>query len=262
MITEHTGRNFHPDGTPLTDDEVIELIRGETDTVLLSFSRGKDSIAAWLKLRPHFKRIVPYFMWIVPGLRFVEDSLKYYEDWFGERIYRVPHPQWYKMLREMVWQPAERLLFIEAMNLPKWTYDDCSRATARWAGLPDDTWTAHGTRMMDNLWRRANHKKSGAINWKRRTFGPIANMNKDELIETIASAGVTLPVDYHWFGCSFDAIDYKFSGAVRKHAPDDYAIMREWFPLIDLEIARYEGWDREQVEVDVGVVDGMQVCGA
>lgn len=229
----------------LTDRETMERIAQETDTILLAFSRGKDSIAAWIALTESglFKRIVPYFMWIVPHLRFVDESLDYYERALGTRIIRVPHFQFTKMLREMVWQPPERLLTIEAMNLPKLDYDKVQRMAARAAGLPEDTWTAHGLRMADSIWRHTAIKKTGAINFKRRTFTPIAHMTKDELVASIEDSGIKLPVDYHWFGCSFDAIDHKFSGPLRKYAPDDYAIIREWFPLIDLEIARYEGWE-------------------
>lgn len=228
----------------LTDQETMERIAQETDTILLAFSRGKESIASWLRLRESglFKRIVPYYMWIVPNLPFIDESLAYYERAFDTPIIRVPHFQFTKMLREMVWQPAERLLTIEAMNLPRLNYDKVQHMAARAAGLPEDTWTAHGLRMADSVWRHTSIKKSGAINWKRHVFTPIAHMTKDELISTIAASGIKLPVDYRWFGCSFDAIDYKFSGPLRKHRPDDYAIIREWFPLIDLEIARYEGW--------------------
>lgn len=45
----------------LTGEQVIETIRQQTDTITLAFSCGKDSIGAWLALKPHFKRIAPVF---------------------------------------------------------------------------------------------------------------------------------------------------------------------------------------------------------
>lgn len=229
-----------------TRDEVMQTIAAETDTILLAFSYGKDSIAAWLTLRESglFKRIIPYYMWIVPGLQFVERNLAYYEQWFDQRVIRVPHLQFYKMLREMVFQPPERCEIIEACNLPKkYGYDEAAQLAAEIAGLPKDTWTAHGIRSADSPWRRTTIQKTGAINQKRRTFTPIADMKKDELIGLLKRHNIKLPMDYQWFGCSFDAIDYKFTGAIKRHAPDDYALIREWFPLVDLEVARYEGFD-------------------
>lgn len=225
--------------------EIMATIASETDEILLAFSCGKDSIAAWLTLRESglFKRIIPYYMWIVPGLRFVEANLAYFEAWFGQRIIRVPHLQFYKMLREMVFQPPERCEIIEACNLPKkYGYDEAAHLAARIAGLPESTYAAHGIRMNDSLWRRTSIQKYGAINHKRRTFTPIHDMSKDELITLLKRHNVKLPIDYKWFGCSFDAIDYKFSGAIKRYAPDDFEVLRAWFPLIDLEIARYEGF--------------------
>ena len=73
-------------------------------TVLLAFSRGKDSVAAWLLMREYFTEIVPYFMYRVPDLSFEEDSLRYYEDYFGVKIMRLPHPSLWRMLRNNVFQ--------------------------------------------------------------------------------------------------------------------------------------------------------------
>jgi hypothetical protein len=41
-------------------------------TCILSFSCGKDAIAAWLELKRYFDNIVPVYMNLVPGLEFVE----------------------------------------------------------------------------------------------------------------------------------------------------------------------------------------------
>ena len=82
-------------------ERCIERIAETTDTVILSFSAGKDSIAAWLAIRPYFKRIVPYFLYIVPDLEFVEQSVRYYEDFFETRIYRMPHTSWFRMLKHL-----------------------------------------------------------------------------------------------------------------------------------------------------------------
>jgi len=46
--------------------ETIAEIRRHTDTCLLSFSRGKYSIAAWIELRRHFPRIEPFYCYRCP----------------------------------------------------------------------------------------------------------------------------------------------------------------------------------------------------
>jgi hypothetical protein len=96
------------DGTPLAGDDLLAALRDVTgDTVLLSFSRGKDSLAAWLHLREHF-RIIPYHLEWIPGLSFVESSLAYYEDVFQTHIIRLPHPLFYQYLRDYAWQTPDQ----------------------------------------------------------------------------------------------------------------------------------------------------------
>ena len=42
-------------------DEVCKSVSAEHPAVMLAFSGGKDSIAAWLAMRPYFSRIVPVY---------------------------------------------------------------------------------------------------------------------------------------------------------------------------------------------------------
>ena len=53
---------------------------------LLGFSRGKDSIAAWLYLRGFFSEVIPFHCSSIPHLSFVDESLDYYEDVFKTKI--------------------------------------------------------------------------------------------------------------------------------------------------------------------------------
>ena len=92
------------------------------DTCFLSFSAGKDSIAAWIQIRRYFKRVIPFYLYLVPGLEFIEAGIKYYEDFFQTEIMRLPHPSFWRMLRQFVYQPPERCPIIEEANLPNWDY--------------------------------------------------------------------------------------------------------------------------------------------
>ena len=46
---------------------------------------------------------------------------------------------------------------------------------------------------------------------------------------------IKLPIDYQWFGRSFDGIDMRFLGPLREHSPKDYQTLLDWFPLADLQ---------------------------
>lgn len=207
---------------------------------LLSFSLGKDSIGAWLKLRDHFDYILPYYLYPVPGLEFVEDSLLYYEQYFGTRILRLPHPSLYRWLNNFVFQPPERWRIIQELRLPEFDYDGINAVLKEDYNLPDPTYQANGVRMNDSLQRRTAMLTHGPLNEKRQTFCPVFDWTADDLYNAISKAGVKLPIDYKWFGRTFDGLDYRFLKPIKDNAPRDYQRILEWFPLADLEIFRRE----------------------
>lgn len=207
---------------------------------LLSFSCGKDSIGAWLRLRQDFDDILPYYLYPIPDLEFVEDSLTYYERYFGCHILRIPHPSLYRWLNNFVFQPPDRWPIIQDLNMPNFTYDDINAILKHDHQLPDPTYQASGVRMNDSLQRRTAMLTHGPLNERRQTFCPVFDWSADDLYHAIHRAGVNLPVDYLWFGRTFDGIDYRFLKPIKDHAPRDYQRILEWFPLADLEIFRYE----------------------
>lgn len=224
-------------------EEVIAEIREQTDTVLLSFSTGKDAIASALALRGKFKRVIPYYLYSVPGLEFIEASLAYYERelFGGEHIVRLPHPAMFRWLNNFVFQPPERCEIIERIGFPEIDYKDINAWLAEDQGYdPEVIFTATGVRAADSPFRRMHFVTRGAINWNSRLFYPVYDWNKDRLIDAIAQSGVKLPIDYQLFGRSFDGLDLRFLYPIKKHLPRDYAKIIEWFPLAELEIFRYE----------------------
>lgn len=222
----------------LSGEEVIGKIRAQTDTILLAFSCGKDSIAAWLACRPHFRRIVPYYMYLIPDLEFVERSLHYYEEWFGCRIIRVPHPSLYRMLNNFVFQSPEHCAVIERVNLANFEYLDMQDAIREHLGLGLECFVASGVRAVDSPYRMIALKRYGAISERKRQFFPVWDWRKQQVVDAIRESGVKLPVDYRLFGRSFDGIDYRFVAPIRRHFPNDYRRIQQWFPLVDLEILR------------------------
>lgn len=81
---------------------VREKLAADGRPVLLAFSCGKDSIAAWLAMRDMGIEVVPAYLYYVPGLRFVDEELDYFEQKFQTRIKRYPHPSLYRWLNNAV----------------------------------------------------------------------------------------------------------------------------------------------------------------
>ena len=217
-------------------------IRGKLteQPVALAFSRGKDAIAAWLALREAGVQVKPYYFYLVPGLmRFEAESLDYFEGFFGQRIARYPHPSIYRWLNRYTFQAPERLALIEAARLPEPSYSDMQRMILQDWGWPADTWFADGVRAADSPNRRASIKKHGPMKSHSHKVSPIWDWRRKHTFQVMADHGVTVPVDYAWFGRSFDGIDKRFTGPLSRLAPDDYQKLLEWYPLADLDQLRY-----------------------
>jgi hypothetical protein len=225
----------------LTGEQVIEQVKANSTTVLLAFSRGKDSIGAWLALRAAGLEVVPFHMYLVPGLGFVDRSLKYYEEFFGCRIRNYPHPSLYRWLNNFVFQAPENCRIIEAARLPMFDYDQLHTLIREDLELPAGAWVCSGVRAVDSPNRRAAVNRFGPMNHKRRMCWPVWDWNKDRLMGEIRKAGVRLPIDYRMFGRSFDGIDRRFAEPLKAWFPEDYDRLVSYFPLASIDIwrARY-----------------------
>ncbi len=221
-------------------DVVNKAVAAESGgSCLLSFSAGKDSLATWLALRPDFPRIVPVYCYLVPGLAWVEESLDYYEQWFGARIVRMPHPRLYAWLRSGLFQSPESLKLTSGRYWPHFTMDDVFRTVREDMGLPATTPTAIGVLASDTPMRRASCARTGPRNHTRRTWFPVYDWTGAARYETIRDSGCALPIDYQLFGRSFDGLQPLYLNAIAQHLPDDYARIREWFPMIDAARMRH-----------------------
>lgn len=219
--------------------EACRVVRKETDTVLLAFSSGKDSVVAWLRLRQIFPRVIPFYMFLVPDLHFVEVGLRYYEDYFGTKIHRVPHPSLYRMLDRDVYQPPDRLDITRRCRLPTFEHKELEQWVCEDFNLDRrKIFVATGIRAADTPHRRMFLARTGPIDWKNRRFYPVHDVNKATLILMMKKAGLKLPPDYAMFGRSFDGIGYQYLEPISRHYPKDFKRILDFFPLADLELFR------------------------
>ena len=231
-----------PDGWPLPSAELVPRVRDLAgDTLLLSFSMGKDSLAMWLYLREHF-RIIPYFLYWMPGLSFQERALDYYEDFFGCHIIRLPHPLLYGWLSQGCYMPPHMWAWMYAQNLWRYELADVDDLLAATLGL-DRPYTALGFRKNDNLDRYRLINQLGAVaprDGKRRYYYAIWDWNIEQVAGIINRHGVKLPDDYQYWGRTIAALHYQFLKPLSVHFPDDYARFLDWFPLLEAEFYRWE----------------------
>lgn len=228
-----------------SSDELCEKMAQECDTCLLAFSLGKDSVASWLQCRMYFKHIIPFYKYNIPQLDFVEDNLKYYEDFFGQHIYRFPHPNLYAMLYHGVFQTPLSMHRINSdpqsfIKPSDYTNDDVPALIRDFLGLSDNVYTAVGLRVSDSPMRRMNVKAHGAIIHNKQTFYPVYDWLKDRLLKEFDDAGVKLASDYQLWNNSFDGVSNKYISEIKEHYPQDFEKIKMFFPLVELDILRRE----------------------
>lgn len=223
-------------------DELCRQMAERNDGIcLLRFSCGKDAIASYIQLRRFFKEIIPVFHYMHPDLGFINKSLEYYEGIMGRHIFRVPNRMLYKHLNSGAFQTKASWAHINKMKLPNFDNDEVNDYIKDDLGLDRSVMTAIGVRAADSLnrWRTVN--KYGAVNEKKRTFYPVYDWDIKRLVSEIKESGIKLPIDYKLWGKSFDGQDYRFIKPLKDHFPEDYEKLKQLFPLLDVELKRYNG---------------------
>ena len=219
----------------------------ESGPVLLGFSRGKDSIAAWCALEDAGVDVIPFHLYRIPGLRFEAESIDYFQDAFKTRIYQLPHPYFWQSMVGYQFQTPERCATIDAAHVTPPTYEQIVDMLREYFGVPD-AWYVDGVSANNSLVRRTAIKTHGVMKPKHKKAHPIWDWALKDVRETIEGNSLELPPDYTWFaknpgkldGRSFDGLDARFLGPLKKFAPDDYQRLLDWYPLASTEADRWE----------------------
>lgn len=209
-------------------------------TCLLGFSRGKDSIAAWLYLRNFFDRIIPYTCVSIPHLGFVDRSLAYYEKWFGTKIERYWDPAAIRAIAGWEFQPLEDAEAIDGLDYWHYTKHDLEHLLRRKYDCPR-AWAAYGINQTDSIDRRIYVGQCRGRNDRRRTFYPTWDWKRCDIMAAIAEAGISLPEDYWLANRSFAGVpNNRHLARMTTQYPEDMRRVEVVFPFIRARLARVE----------------------
>lgn len=230
--------------TAETSAQLRERLRpADGSPTLVSFSRGKDAIAALLALRESGHDVRCYHLDLPPGLGFVDRSLARLEEsmHLGPTL-RLPHPALYRHVNAHTFHSPDMLDAAERSMIwgLRWTYADVVEAARLHFGLAPNAWVADGVRAADSPLRGIVLRKHGGANEKRRQFSAVWDWTADMVEAIIRRHGVRLPIDYRLWGRTWDGVDARFMGPLRDHLPDDYARVLEWYPMADIGLFREE----------------------
>lgn len=212
----------------------VQTAAALTDSVIVGFSGGKDSVVTLDLCIKHFKRVEAYFLYYVPGLSFQERMLQWAEQRYGIAIYRCPHWELAEFMRNGVWRPVD--LTIPTVSIKKF-----------YAYLREHFgayWIAGGERIADSIFRRATIKQRGTIDKLLGRIYPVAHFTKAHISAYIKINRLQVSEESRVLGFSFRSLQAKDMIKIRQHYPADFAKIKTMFPLVEAGIKHKEWYER------------------
>lgn len=221
------------------DNKIIKKLK-EQENVTIGFSLGKDSLACATILRNLNIKFTPFYFFHVPDLNFVNEQIKMYENHFGIKIIQMPHPMLYDRIRHQDYQCKLMADEMSSYDFPKMTFEDLIDIYMDDENITEKYYDVVGMRAAESFNRRKFFEKNGAIDDRNKKIYPIYNWKNKDVFDFLKENKVPLTKDYEIWNRSWDGVKYQFLFGVKKHYPNDYEKIKEFYPLIDLELIRYE----------------------
>lgn len=199
-----------------------------TDSVIVSYSGGKDSAVTLDLCKRHFAHVQVFFMYQIPGLSFQEAVLKWAEKRYSLEIYRIPHWELSHFYRSGSFaRPDAAVPIVNVKDI--YTHV---------RGVFDIHWISAGERCKDSMVRNAMIKKSGSIDVGRGRFFPIAYWSKEHITRYITRHQLKVSPESALLGHSFRSLQAKDLALVKTHYPLDYEKILKAFPEAAVTIER------------------------
>ena len=205
-----------------------------TDSVIVGFSGGKDSIVTLDLCFRYFKRVQAFFMYLVPGLEFQEKMLRWYENKYKTEIIRIPHFEVSEFLKYGSFTLYDQNVDVVGITD---TYEYIRQKT----GIH---WIAAGERCADSIVRNAMIKQSGSIDYKRGRFYPIAYWKKNDVLQYIKLRRLYLSPEQKKLGFSFRSLSGNELAVIKEHYPDDYKKILRVYPFAGAAVERFEKYGK------------------
>lgn len=205
-----------------------------TDSVIVGFSGGKDSIVTLDLCFRYFKRVVPFFMFLVPNLEFQEKMLRWYENKYNTEIIRIPHFEVSEFLKYGSFTLYDHDVDIVGITD---TYEYIRQKT----GIH---WIAAGERCADSIVRNAMIKQSGSIDYKRGRFYPIAYWKKNDVMQYIKHKKLYLSPEQKKLGFSFRSLAGSELAVIKENYPEDYKKILKIYPFAEAGVVRYQTYGK------------------
>lgn len=204
-----------------------------TDSVIVAFSGGKESIVVLDLCFKYFKHVQPYYMYICPNLSFQDKMIKWYENKYDTEIIQIPHMQVCEFFHYGSFRPPDPTFPVVSMND---IYDYIREKTGMY-------WIAVGERMDDSLIRRGRIHNSSSIDEDRGRLYPVAMWHKKEVLDYITYHRLYRDEYSRKAGFSFPNLAPPELKILKDNFPEDYEKILHLYPFADAGVKRLEAYN-------------------
>lgn len=198
--------------------------------IILSYSTGKDSLALWLYLLENDYEVVPVHYYIYPELPFRNEYMKYIKNKFNCDIPEFPSERYVSYVKCGVFQDKEQFDYSGELEINDYSKEEFDKYLLE---KYDCSEIAVGCKKNDSITRKRMKDKL-FIKY------PILEWSDQNVIDIIKKYEIKLPIDYVVFGCSLDGYTAKWTIPFKKHLPKDFEIIKNYMPLIEVDMKRYD----------------------
>jgi len=206
--------------------KVIEFLKTQTDSVVLFYSGGKDSLILLDLLSKSGLKVNLAFMYLVEGLGHVEKYIDWAEKKYNVKSKRYPHFMLSQYFNDNFCRfhekkvPVIKLGDIETQARNDFNCD----------------WIINGSKQADSLNRRLMLKTyfMNAINLDSKKAYPLSYWNKAMCLAYIKQHRLPMPINYGEKSNSSGVdLEYKCLKYLRDNYPDDYEKILKVFPFAE-----------------------------
>ena len=226
-----------------TLDIIAEMKRKGIKKVSLGFSTGKDSVFGMHILQANGIEVIPFYHYIIPDIKFIETNIQMYEDFFQTKIIRLPHPMLNDYIKYTYFQPLHKAANMSRYGTKHMGFQDIEQWYFKEAGLAPVEYDSNCMKMADSLNRRLMLRNRPDIDEARKIVYIGKYIIDSEIWAYFKENNVPVTKDYEIFGRSADdLLNYQYLSGIKKHYPEDYATILEYFPLAEVELLRYKAY--------------------
>ena len=232
-------------GNPESDRLCRDIARETGGVCLLSFSRGKDALAAWLNLSRFFTRIIPFTCAAVPHIPFADEYLAYLERIFGTHVIRLQDGGLFSMVNALRYQWPHDEEWINGMSWPEYDAQDIAATIRSHLGLPR-AWTAYGLNASDSIDRMITVRQCHGRYNGTRSFYPNFDWTHAQIMEVLRQSNIRLSNEYHIASRSFAGAPMPHTlMAIKRRDPALFKRLELYYPLLKASVCRTE-WRNEK----------------